>query len=213
MKKLLVIQITAFLLVSGTLGGMFVFTDIYDEVQSSIVSVLCLSCLKLDPKTSLNFTFETANGEEHPAFIIENLSNNLVFLHYSEDVCQACDEMLPIVQDIFGLEFEKEDSVSELVTIENTTIRYIYINRDHATQDLKDTLYIYDQLHIEGLPMFSLITLGYDLDLGGVIKPYYASVYGTLGLGSDEERKTALQDMLSEGIRLYKQNHEGFIEN
>ena len=60
MNKMLVLQISVLMIVSGSLGGMLVFTDVYEEVHSGIVSVLCLSCLKLEPKSKTDFTFETA---------------------------------------------------------------------------------------------------------------------------------------------------------
>ncbi len=52
---MIVLQISALIIVSGSLGGMLVFTDVYEEVHSGIVSVLCLSCLKLEPKTKTNY--------------------------------------------------------------------------------------------------------------------------------------------------------------
>ena len=103
MKKIFAIQIIALLLISSALGSMFFFTDIYDDVHSDIVSVLCLSCLKLKPKTKVDFTekdfiFETANGKPPPYFVIDNLTRGPVFLHYSEDACYGCDIMYPVIK-------------------------------------------------------------------------------------------------------------------
>ena len=77
MKKMFAIQICALILVSGSLSLMLIETDIYERVQSGIVEVLCLSCLKLEPITQADFIFETANGNPHPDFIIENLNKNV----------------------------------------------------------------------------------------------------------------------------------------
>jgi len=66
MKKILIIQICALILVSGSLSLMLLQTDVYERVQSGIVEVLCLSCLKLEPITDTDFIFETANGKPHP---------------------------------------------------------------------------------------------------------------------------------------------------
>ena len=93
MKKQQVLQISAAVIVSLALTGMIVGTDVYSEVHDGIVTVLCLSCLKLDPKTSADFTFETANNDAHPSFVLDNLSNNIIFLHFSEDACPGCDIM------------------------------------------------------------------------------------------------------------------------
>ena len=83
MKKILAIQITALILVSASLSGMFAFTDVYDEVYSRIVSVICLSCIKLNRVYSIDYKFETANGEPHPGFIINDLEKNQTIWGYS----------------------------------------------------------------------------------------------------------------------------------
>ena len=110
MKKMMALQITCLILVSGALGGMLVYTNVYERVQLGIVEVLCLSCLKLDPKTLVEFTFETANGKPNPEFVLDNLSKGPVFLAFRSDVCDACDIMEPIIQDIFSVHFEKEET-------------------------------------------------------------------------------------------------------
>ena len=207
MKKLLAVQISALLLISGALGGMLFFTDVYDEVQSRIVSILCLSCIKLDPKTQLDFTFETATGQLHSDFILDNLTKGPVFLVFREDVCAACDIMEPIVQEIFSAEYEKEDAFYKTVLFDNTNVTFIHINIDHATKDKRDSLFIYDKDHIGGVPMFTVITLGYDR---GFIKPYYTTAYGTLNLDENEDRKALLTTVILDGINLYNQNHAGY---
>ena len=68
---MMIIQISLLLLISGSLSFMIVETDIYDRVQSGIVEVLCLSCLKLEPKTELDFIFDTSDGQPHPDFILK----------------------------------------------------------------------------------------------------------------------------------------------
>ena len=103
MKKMTVIQISILILLAGSLGGMFVFTNVYDDVESGIVRVLCLSCIKLEPKTNIEFTFNTVDNEPHPSFILENLTKGPVFLHYSEDACQGCDVMYPVIKDLFDV--------------------------------------------------------------------------------------------------------------
>ena len=208
MKKFFVAQITIILIFAGGLSGMFLSTDIYENVQSRIVNVLCLSCLKLEPKTIVDFVFDTANGKVHPEFLIENLTIGPVFLHFSEDVCHGCEVMHPVIEEFFNISFEKTDSVYEVKKIQNTSIVYFYINIDHTTQDLRNSLYIYDKDNVQGLPMFTLISLGYDK---GIVKPYYTSVYGTLK-DTDQERLDFLSSILQEGIEIYEQNIEGFLQ-
>ena len=178
MKNIRIAQLTSIILVSGLLAGMFVFTPVYEEVHSRIVSVLCLSCIKLDPKTGANFTFQTANGKPHPSFVVKNLTKGPVFLHYTEDVCHACDIMLPIIQHYFNVTFTKEEYFSKTVQINNTNITFIYINIDHVSKELRDTLDIYDKDNISGLPMFSLITLNYDR---GIVKPFFRVIRENMG--------------------------------
>jgi len=210
MKKMLAVQITTLILISGTLGGMLFFTEVYDEVQSRIVSVLCLSCIKLNPRTQLNFTFETATSQPHSNFVLDNLTKGPVFLAYREDACTACDIMEPIIQDIFSVHFEKEEILFKTVLFESTNVTFIHINIDHASKELKDSLFIYDKDHVRGVPMFAVVTLGYD---HGFIKPYYTTVYGTLNLEDDEERKQLLMKIIIDGIDLYNQNLEGYDPN
>ena len=207
MKKMLVIQISALIIVSGSLCGMLAFSDVYEEVHSGIVSVLCLSCLKLEPKTKTDFIFETAYGEPHPDFVLENLTKGVVFLHYSEDACYGCDIMYPIIQDLFNITFGKEDIVYEMISFKNLNVAYFYTNIDHASEEMKNSFPIYDKDHIGGLPMFAIITLGYDK---GIIRPYYTTVYGTLGLDSDKDRIAFLKELIQESIDIYNQNLDGY---
>ncbi|MBN2603742.1 MAG: hypothetical protein JXA91_06395 [Candidatus Thermoplasmatota archaeon] len=208
MKKFFATQITLILIFAGGLSGMFISTDVYENVQSRIVNVLCLSCLKLEPKTIVEFTFDTANGQSHPEFVIENLTIGPIFLHFSEDVCHGCEVMHPVIEKLFNISFEKTDSVYEIKEIQNTSVVYIYINIDHTTQDLRNSLYIYDKDNVQGLPMFSIITLGYD---NGIVKPYYTSIYGTLK-DTDQERLDFISSILQEGIEMFKQNIDGFLQ-
>ncbi len=210
MKKMIVIQISALLLISGGLGGMFLFTDVYEEVQSNIVLVLCLSCMKLEVNTIKEFTFETANDEPHPDFVLDNLTKGPVFLHYSEKACPGCDIMYPIIKQFFNVEFEKNEMFYEMVNYENSSVSYIYTNIDYSSEEMRDSLSIYDKDHVHGLPMFSVVTLGYDR---GTIRPYYTSVYGTLGFDNDEERISLLTELMQESIDMYDQNWEGYNPN
>jgi hypothetical protein len=210
MKKMLVLQVSALLLVSGVLGGMFSFTPVYDEVRSGIVLVLCLSCLKLEPRTSSDFTFETVNNVPHPTFVLENLTKGVVFLHYSGDACAGCDVMYPVIKDLFSIEFGKQDMFYTTVLFENSTVAYIYVNIHHTTEELRNAQPMYDKDNVTGIPMFTIITLGYD---NGDVKPIYTSLYGTLatfGSSTDAQRLAFLQGLMRESIDMYKENQAGY---
>ena len=207
MNKFRIVQFLAILLIAGDLASIWVTTDVYDEVEDKIVRILCLSCIKLEPKTNSSFTFETVNTEEHPTFVLENLTKGLVFLHYTEDVCHACDVMLPVINDFFGTAIEKKDAFSATLDFMDSIVTIIYINIDHREDYFNEPFYTYDKDNIGGLPMFTIITLGYDR---GIIKPYYTSLYGTLAVDTDEARIDRLTQVFTEAIDLYEQNYDGF---
>lgn len=205
-KKFVVAQICAVLLVGGVLGGMFVFTDVYDEVENRIVLVLCLSCLKLEPRIEAAFTFTTVDSAPHPDFVLDNLSKGIIFLHYSEDVCAGCDVMYPVIQDLFDITFTKDEMFFKTVVFNGFNVTHIYINIDHTTSEQRDSRIIYDKDNVGGLPMFTIVTLGYD---HGIVKPYYTSLYGTLK-ETDQERLLYLTDLLNQSNEVYEQNMKGY---
>lgn len=207
MKNLLVVQLSALLLIGFVFGAMILQTEVYDEVKSRIVEVLCLSCIKLEPKTVRLFTFETVDNVSHPDFILENLTKGPVFLHYSEDVCAGCEIMFPIVKHLFVVEFEKQDMFWRTVPFERMNVTYVYVNLDHTNAMLEDSFPIYDREDVGGLPMFTIITLGYD---HGTVRPIYTTLYGTLGVNSDSERFSLLAELVHESIEMYDQNAHGY---
>lgn len=200
-------QITLFILVTSMFSGMLIGTDVYTEVQDGIVEVLCLSCLKLDPKTTKEFTFDTVDNAPHPDYVLDNLSSGIVFLHYSEDACPGCDIMLPVVQNLLSIEFEKKDLVSTKITNMNQQITYFYTNIDHATTERIEPFEIYDVKDVNGLPMFTIVTLGY---YSGIIKPKFVTIYGTLGVDTDEKRAQILENIISDAFTLWNENIPGY---
>ncbi len=200
-------QITFFIIISAALSGMLIGTDVYTEVHDGIVEVLCLSCLKLDPRTTEEFIFDTMDDQSHPDYVLDNLSSGIVFLHYSEDACPGCDIMLPVVQKLFSLDFEKKDEISTNIIYKNQQISYFYTNIDHTTEQRSDSFKIYDAQDIKGMPQFTIVTLGY---YSGIIKPKYVTVYGTLGVDTDEKRTQMLQDLINDAFTLWNENIPGF---
>lgn len=208
MKKILALQITALILVSGALGGMFAFTDVYDEVYSRIVSVICLSCIKLNRVYSQDYMIETANGKPHPDFIIDELVKGPVFLAFRTDVCAYCDDMEPLIMQIFNVTFEKEDVFSKTVNFNGTDVIFYHINNDHATGELKTLQPFYDIDGDNAVPMFTMMTLEYHR---GIVSPYYLTVYGILNPDyTDEQRIEELTNIVLTAIELYNENRPGF---
>ncbi len=208
MKKILVLQITALILISGSLGGMYAFTDVYDEVYSRIVSIICLSCIKLNRVYSQDYKIETANGKPHPNFIIDELTKGPIFLAFRTDVCAYCDDMEPLVMQIFNVTFEKEDVFSKTVDFNGTGVIFYHINNDHATGELKTLQPFYDIDGDNAVPMFTMMSLEYHR---GIVTPYYLTVYGILNPDyTDEQRIEELTNIIFTAIELYKENSQGF---
>jgi hypothetical protein len=201
------IQVAIVIALTFAFVGMLIGTEVYAEVHNGIVSVLCLSCIKLDPVTSADFTFETATDEDHPNFIIENLTEGIVFLHFSGDACHACEVMHPVIEEIFNITFSEQDMLYKRLQYQNITLNYYFTNIDHAVDYRIKSFFTYDKEHIEGLPMFTIMTINYDR---GIVKPYYTSLYGILNLDTNEERLAFLQDVLDDSIQLWNENIPGF---
>jgi len=207
MQKKLIIQVALVAIIAFSLGELVFYYDAYDDIQDTIVSTLCLSCIKLDPVARLEFVFETANGEDHSEFVLENLTKGPIFIEYRSDVCKACDDMAPIVKDIFGLSFEKSETLYESIIYNGTNVHFYHINLDHASKMQMDSFSKYDKDNRKGVPMFVIITVKYDR---GIIKPCYTTAYGTLGIETELGRRNLLTNMIDDAIKLYEQNHEGY---
>jgi hypothetical protein len=211
MKKSVIIKLTLVVIIAISISGMALEYETYDDIHNTIVSTLCLSCIKLDPVSRLDFVFETGNGAEHPDFVLENLTTGILFIEYRSDVCKACDDMAPIIKEIFNLKFEKEDTLYEKVNYQShhqeVLVNFYHINLDHANEIQFDSFAIYDKDQRKGVPLFAVITVKYDR---GIIKPCYTAAYGTLGLDTDGERKEMVESLIEDGIKLYEQNSEGY---
>lgn len=213
MKKIPVIQVTIFLLVAGSLGSMLFFTDIYDNVQSTIVETICLSCAKLDTNLPVEFTFTTANGKTHPDFIIDILkTRGPILIQYGEKACASCEDMINyIIKPYFNLQFDKTISFDVDISIHglNFTYVYIYIDDEATPQERIDSYDVYDIEHIRGFPMFTVITIEYDHS--GVIKPFFASLYGKFEPNDDYEKMTeTFTELIKNSEDLWNRNIPGF---
>lgn len=211
MKKLFAVQMGLLLIVSVTFVGMLYYTDIWEVTKGGIVEVLCLSCIKLYPMTSTDFTFDTGNGKPHPDFIMESLREGPIFLHYSEDACAACDVMFPYILEFLNVEPKKDKSYHSVTTFEDQPVPYyyIYLDDEATSQEWLDTFEIYDKDEIRGLPMFSVITINYAHS--GIIEPYYTTLYGIFEQVA-EKRIDFLSELMQEAFTLYNENKPGFIK-
>ena len=204
-KTYLAISIFVISLIS--LSYIFASTHVYSDVKDRIVSVLCLSCIKMDPKTVLEFRFETVDGKDFPEFILENLSKGPVFLHFRIDVCSACDEMDPIIKEIFDVDDIKKPFLVKTKNFSGTGVTLIHINLDHVDGTFRNVYRSFDISKQGGVPMYTVITLGYDR---GVVKPCYATGYSFLGKNSPVEAKGVLIKMIKNAVELYERNKEGY---
>lgn len=193
------------LIFAGGFTFLIVGTDVYEDVQQSIVSTVCLSCIKMYPVPTFEFVFETKNGQDHPNFVIDNLSKGPIFLAYRKDVCDGCEIMDPLVEEVFNVDFDLDD-YEDYIDFEGTTIYFRHINVDRTQGEFKNSFDIYGGA---GVPMFVVITLGNN---SGIIEPYYRLEYGTLGVHTDYQRKEFLRTMLRESIEYYNQYSDEYLE-
>ena len=206
MKKMVVLQVTLFLVFGGSFVGMLAGTDVYANIKSTIVDTTCFSCIKMDPISDFVFTFDTRDDKTHPDFVLENLTEKgPVFLAFRADVCSACEIMEPILMEMFNVEFGKKELFYEIINYSGTDIVFYHINIDDPYEKESEAFYIYDKDKREGVPMFVLITLGNN---SGEIQPYYMTAYSTLGKDTSSEQKEFFNKMILTGINFYKKNKE-----
>lgn len=203
MHKILAVQIAILILVSGALGGMLVFTDVYDDVESAIVTRTCFSCIKMNPVSRLEFTFKTVDNQPHPDFVLNNLTDGPVFLVFGEDGCKACEKTNLILKDIFNVEFGEQELFYQTVEYSGKNISFFHINLDHSSDEMIKPFYVYDKDHCSGVPMFVIITVGNN---SGEIQPYYTTAYATVS-------EAFFRKMISEGIDFYNKNRAGYIQD
>lgn len=201
MKKLFAFQISLILIFSGSFFGMLYYTDIYSDIKTTIVDQTCFSCIKMDPISKFEFTFETVDNKPHPAFILENLTKGPIFLAFRADICTACDIMEPVIKELFNVEFGKKELFYQVINYSGTNISFYHININPPYEKETESFYVYDKDRRGGVPMFVFITLG---DNNGKIRPYYITSYSTLGLHDNEERKEYFENLISIGIDYYK---------
>lgn len=206
-RKLKAAKVALIIFLAVSLGFLLVSTDVYKEVQEGTVEILCMSCSKLQYKTSADtdYTFETANGQPHPDFVVDNLENGPVFLHFSESACPGCEKMLPAMQSFFKANFEKENLYSKKIDFEGLKVTYFYIYRSNSEipEKYRKSWKIYDKKGVKGFPMFTIVTRGYHHS--GEVKPYYLTIYGAFG-DTDSERMDFLDKILTESVNIYKRN-------
>ena len=209
MKKLLVFQITLFVLFAGATAGILLGTDVYDNVQRKIVEELCLSCVKLKPDTQIEYTFDTANDKNHPDFVLENLSEGPVLITYRIDFCPGCDELEENLIDVLNISFGPYDVIYKTVLYEGQNFTFIHINTNQISQEssLYKSRMVYDIVGNKGNPMMVFVTYGYN---HGFIEPFYATLYG-LQETDFKERNEELERYISESIDLYN-THKNAID-
>jgi len=213
MERIIIAQIAVFLIVTGSFGGMFLYTDVYEDVQAKIVETICLSCAKLDTNLPVQFTFETANGKGHPDFVIDILKNKgPILIQYGEKACAACEDMLDnIIKPEFELDFDKTITRDFDIDIHglNFTYVYIYIDDPATPQEKIDSYDVYDIEYIRGFPMFTIITIEYDHS--GIIKPYYASLYGKFEPNNNYKKmKETFFELIETSMELWDRNIAGY---
>jgi len=203
MEKIMSVQIALLLIFSGALVGLFISSDVYGDVQRKIVEELCLSCVKLKPNTIVDYRFETANGQPHPDFVLENLSKGPVIIAYRIDFCPGCDELEEDLIKVFDVEFGPYDVFYQTCNFDGNNVTFIHINTNRISEDspLFKSRMVYDIVGDRGNPMITIITYGYN---HGFIDPYHSTLYG-LKAKTHAERQDELRNYVYEAIELYNE--------
>jgi hypothetical protein len=225
MKKIIALQITLLLIFAGSLGVLFISTDVYESVQIQIVETLCLSCVKLKPNTIKEYRFGTINDEPHPDFIIENLTKGPILLDYRITFCPGCDLLEEnVLSSLFNYTYdnpsekigeEKPDLLYLNQSFYNSNIIFIHLNtNDPDSLDvppegvLAQSRHLYDIIGHSGNPMLVFITYGYNQ---GYIVPMYCTLYD-IGSGDykydSENIKNEMLKLIDEAIDFYNEHKD-----
>jgi hypothetical protein len=185
---------------------MIAYTGIYGDIKSTIVDKTCLSCIGMDPVTVVKWNFDNNS----PSFILENLTKGPVFIGYRSTVCAACDDMEPILKDIFNVEFGVKELFYDIVSYEETDVNFFHINLDsESSGQYYNSFFHYDVDNRKSVPMFVIITLNKN---GDKTQPYYFTGYGKLGLEDDtfSQKKFFKEVMVEPAIQLYNSYKDDF---
>ena len=209
MEKILVLKIVVIIIFAGSLGSIITASDVYDDVQIKIVETLCLSCVKLKPILKGEYRF--LDEEQHPEFILENLSKGPILLDFTQTYCPGC---IDLEENVLSVVFNYTYPASDLFYIQRefneTNFNYIHINKDVVSRKsgYYKSFQIYDIVGDGGLPMIIFITYGYN---HGIIEPMYLTLK-TVGSGNYISDKKNIQieviDFINEAVDLYNQYKE-----
>jgi len=177
--QLILATVTLALMITGiALGGY--------EYNLNESKAKCLSCLGLNPVIDLEFVIKTANGQDHPKWVIEPLRDKAVFVEYTQSKgCAACDKMDPIVDELH----EEYGGRMEFIIIDTLV--------DFTRGSTYD---IYDINNIGGYPTFVILTLDDD---GGEVKPFFGQTGGVISRGE-------LEDAINYAIDVHQQYKHNF---
>jgi thiol-disulfide isomerase/thioredoxin len=210
-KKIFVaVSIGLMILTLSVLGGLLVFTDVYNEVERKIVKTLCLSCIKLKINTDYEWLFETADDLPHQNFVLDNLSKGPVILVYRIAFCPGCDKLEEeVLFPVFNTTFSKEEVFHKSYNFYNTNITFIHINTDEVSENSEryKSRFNYDVVGDRGNPMITLVSYNYH---HGFIIPVYATLYG-LKKETPEDRQEEFRSLINESVQLYNE-HLGAID-
>ena len=115
--------------------------------------------------------------------------------------------MEPVIKDVFGVSYDTKDQFYTTVLFGDTNVTFIHINLDHTNEAGRTSFGIYDKDHVNGVPMYTIVTLGYH---PAHVKPYYATGYGFLGEESPQDARGLLMDIITEATVIYQENQVGY---
>jgi thiol-disulfide isomerase/thioredoxin len=197
----------------GAVGGS------YDLLEDLMVAP-CLGCLGLYPNVQLEFIFDTANGQPHPDFILDQLKDEgPIFIEFTQndENCPPCKRMRPKVKE---LNEEYNDQVLFIIINinENEFAQFYKGNKDidPITDAEENSIYaIYDIEDIAGgivaTPTYIIVTL--KKDDKDVVRPSFAVGYGEYKEEDAQKTKEDLEVELNVALSSYYQNIEWYEPN
>jgi len=205
-KIMTAVAISLIILFSGSLAYVVISSDTYDDVQKKIVETLCLSCIKLKPLYKKEYRF--LNDDNHPDFILENLSNGPVLLDYRITFCPGCNHLEEnILSFVLNYSYPSDELFYFHKEFKNTKLNFIHITTDVFPKgsEYEQSRHVYDFIGDEANPMLVFITYGYN---HGFIEPMYLTLYD-VGSGdyiNDKQNvRKELNEFIIESVDLYNE--------
>jgi thiol-disulfide isomerase/thioredoxin len=205
-----VILVIGFIII-GTAAGSYSLLNKLNEAP-------CLGCLGLYPSFEIEFTFNTADGSEHPDWVRESLNEGPILIEFTQNdiSCPPCARMRPKIDELID-EYQEKVKFYIINVIENEVFEaFQNIEKTKSIIDSEETR-VYNIYDVENVgkgrpatPTYVIITLEKDHD--GEVKPFFGVGYGEFKEGDAQKTKIELANVLDFAIERYE-FYEGYYSS